>query len=139
GAIAAFRLQRENSCDGILWAAYDTPQQFSETEINFFTALAGQASLSVANANLFRSAEIGQQRMEAVINASPDPILVFNSDNRLLMMNPAARGATQLIMTDTSGSAVDEVLTHRALIEMIRNQEPAGAAPRELTMTGGKT
>ncbi len=139
GSIAAFRLQRENSSDGILWAAFDHPQQFSESDINFFTALAGQASLSVANANLFRSAEIGRQRMEAVINASPDPILIFNSENRLLMMNPAARESQQLIMTDLSGSVVDEVLTHRGLIDMIRTTEPSGNDNRELTMTGGKT
>ena len=139
GSLAAFRLQRENVSDGILWAAFENPQQFSETDISFFTALAGQASLAVANANLFQSVEIGRQRMEAVINSSPDPILVFNSNNRLLLLNPAAMEVPQLIMRNDSGAPVDEVVTNHILIEMIRQTTQGGSITRELTMTEGRT
>jgi two-component system phosphate regulon sensor histidine kinase PhoR len=139
GAFMAFRLQRENSTDGVLWAAFDTPQQFTDSDISFFTALAGQAALSVANTNLFRSAEIGRQRMEAVINSSPDPILVFTSGNQLLMMNPAAHEAPQLILHGERGAPVSEVLTNRTLIEMILTSGQCAEATQELTMPGGKT
>jgi PAS domain-containing protein len=46
--------------------------------------IAGQAALAAANARLFESAEIGRQRLAAILASSPDPVLVTDYRNRLL-------------------------------------------------------
>ena len=51
----------------VLWVAYDHPRNFSEEEIRFLTTLSGEAALAATSARLYATAEVGRQRMEAVL------------------------------------------------------------------------
>jgi PAS domain-containing protein len=52
--------------------------------------LASQAAVAAANARLFTNAEIGRQRLAAILASTPDPVLVTDQQNRLFLANPAA-------------------------------------------------
>ena len=86
----AVALRHENLFFGSLWVAYDQPHQFSEEEVRFLVTLGSQAALAAANARLFRTAEIGRQRLAAILASTPDPVLVTDQHDRLLLANPAA-------------------------------------------------
>jgi GAF domain-containing protein len=90
GALIALALRHENQYYGVLWVAYDEPHNFPEDEIRFLTTLAGQTALAAANSRLYMNAEIGRQRLAAILASTPDPVLVTDQQNELLLANPAA-------------------------------------------------
>lgn len=90
-AILAMALRHENIYYGALWLAYEKPHLFTDEEQRFLTTLATQASLATTNARLFMSAEIGRQRLEAILNSTADPVFVTDQRNQLLVINPAGR------------------------------------------------
>ena len=56
-ALLAVALRHENRYYGVVWAGYEQPRMFSDSDIRFVTTLAGQAALAVANAHLYLSVE----------------------------------------------------------------------------------
>ena len=118
-AILAMALRSEKKFYGTLWLAHDHPHQFSEDEVNFVATLASQAAMAAANASLFQTAEIGRQRLEAILISTPDPVLVTDHHNRLLLANPAAWHALGFSLENSIGQPVTEVITQRNLAELL--------------------
>lgn len=139
GAVLAYALRDENQMYGIIWAGFTSPQRFSDQDLQYFSALTGQATLSVGNANLFRLTEIGRQRLEAILNASPDPILVFDQNLQLQLLNSAAKELPNLIYNDLNAAPLEEVLAHKSLLDMISRIHQDETITREIVMPGGHT
>ncbi len=89
-SLIALALRHENRYYGVLWAAYNKQRVFSEADLRFITTLASQASLAVANIRLFLTVELSRRQLEAILNSTPDPVLVTDASNRLILANPAA-------------------------------------------------
>jgi PAS domain S-box-containing protein len=122
-ALLALALRHENTYYGALWMAYDHPHPFSEDELRFLTTLAGQAALAAANARLFQSAEIGRQRLAAILDSTPDPVLVTDHQNRLLLANPAAWQILELNSEGYragEGLPIEKVTQHKELVKLLR-------------------
>jgi PAS domain S-box-containing protein len=118
-AILAMALRGDKQFYGTLWLAYDNPHQFSEDELNFVATLTSQATLAAANASLFQTAEIGRQRLEAILTSSPDPVLVTDHHDRLILANPAAWHALGFSLENSIGQPVGEVITQKNLVELL--------------------
>ncbi len=123
-ALLALALYHESNFYGSLWLAFDQPHRFSEEELRFLTTLAGTAAMAVANASLFLSAEIGRQRLENILTSTPDPVLVTDHENRLLLANPAA----QQIMIDPNahpaGLPIGQVIAHPEILALLQATDP---------------
>lgn len=119
-AILALPLHHENIFYGALWLAYDAPHQFNEDEIRFLTTIAGQAALASANAKLFANAEIGRQRLAAILSSTPDPVLVTDYQGRLLLTNPAAWQVLGLPGGAVNGKSVDSIIQQPTLLDLLR-------------------
>ena len=89
-SLIALALRHENRYYGVLWAAYNKQRVFSDADLRFITTLASQASLAVANIRLFLTVELNRRQLEAILNSTPDPVLVTDASNRLILANPAA-------------------------------------------------
>ncbi|HUE99117.1 MAG TPA: ATP-binding protein [Anaerolineales bacterium] len=89
-SLIALALRHENRYYGVLWAAYNKQRVFSEADLRFITTLASQVSLAVANIRLFLTVELSRRQLEAILNSTPDPVLVTDASNRLILANPAA-------------------------------------------------
>jgi PAS domain S-box-containing protein len=118
-ALLAIALRHENRFFGALWVAYDQAHQFSEEEVRYLTTLAGQAALAAANARLFLTAESGRQRLEAILASTPDAVLVTDSQNRLSVINPAARQVLGLDPGASLGQPVDQVIQQVRLLSLL--------------------
>lgn len=118
-SLATVALRHENRFYGALWIAYDDPHVFSEEEIRFLNTLAGEAGLAAANARLYASAEIGRQRLEAVLASTPDPVLVTDHQNRIILSNPAAMQLPGLAESSLIGRTINEVIIHKELLELL--------------------
>jgi GAF domain-containing protein len=88
-ALLAVALRHENRYYGVVWAGYEQPRKFSDSDVRFVTTLAGQAALAVANAHLYLNVEASRRQLEAIINSTPDPVIVTDHRNRLLLANRA--------------------------------------------------
>ncbi|GAB4482619.1 MAG: hypothetical protein OHK0031_05300 [Anaerolineales bacterium] len=119
-SLIAFPLRYENHRYGVLWAAYDQPRLFSDSDVRFLTTLAGQAALAASNSHLFLSAEVGRQRLEAILASTPDPVLVTDQQNRLLLSNPAAWQTLGAGVGAGQGQPIERVIPHKALLEILQ-------------------
>lgn len=120
-ALLALALRHESMYYGALWIAYDKPHQFSDEEVRFLSTLASQAALAAANARLFLNAEIGRQRLAAILASTPDPVLVTDQQDRLLLANPAAWRVLGLGVEWDEGQPIDEVISQTELVELLRS------------------
>jgi PAS domain S-box-containing protein len=136
-SLMAVALRHENTYYGCLWVAYDHPHQFSEEEVRFLATLAGHAALAAANSRLFLNAEIGRQRLAAILASSPDAVLVTDQNDRLVLANPAAWQVLGLGGEADQGEPVEAVIAQPELVELLRSSTSEKQSV-ELTLPAGQ-
>jgi PAS domain S-box-containing protein len=137
GSVLAFALRHEMQYYGTLWVAYPTPRTFTEEEVRFLTTLAGQAALAASNARLYASAEIGRQRLEAILASTPDPVLVTDRQNHIMLSNPASLQLPGLASGSIQGKSMESVISQRDLLDLLRapdDEQPS----REIYFPNGR-
>ena len=134
GSLVALALHHENRYLGALWVAYEQPRNFTEEEIRFLGTLAGQAAIAVSNSLLYATAEIGRQRLEAVLVSTPEPVLVFDEQARLLLLNAAALQVPGLVLSAAPGRTIQETTAQQDLIQLILQPQANKLASREISM-----
>ena len=137
-ALLAVALRHEKRYYGVVWAGFDQPHVFTESDIRFVTTLAGQAALAVANARLFLNVEAARRQLEAILNSTPDPVLVTDSRNRLLLANVAANQALGTPARQDEHSPTEKIVKQRALFDLLQSssQEKQSA---EIVLPDGRT
>ena len=120
-ALLAVALRHESQYYGALWIAYDQPHTFPEEEVRFIATLGGYAALASANARLFSSAELGRQRLSAILASTPDPVLVTDQQNCLLLANPAAWRALGVGIDWDEGQPIERVVAQEKLLNLLRS------------------
>ena len=136
-ALMAVALYHENQYYGVLWAAFDEARQFSDEDVRFLSTLAGHAALAAANALLFRTAEVGRQRLAAILASTPDPVLVTDQENRLILANPAAKRALGATAIPAEGQPAERVIGQQELRELLQELE-SGKQSAEVLLPDGK-
>ncbi len=124
-ALLSIALRYENQYYGALWIAFDEPHVFTREEVQFFTTLASHTALAAAKTRLFWTTEYGRQRLAAILSSNPDPVIVTDEKDRLLLMNPAALQAFNLVDDTWSGKGVADVLGKPELVALLRSPQDA--------------
>jgi PAS domain S-box-containing protein len=137
-SLIALALRHENRYYGVLWAAYSQQHIFSEADLRFISTLASQASLAVANIRLFLTVELGRRQLEAILNSTPDPVLVTDAANRLILANPAAE--TVFGVTTRRGERPDfaKTIQVKGLSDLLRASSTERRSA-EISTPDGKT
>ncbi len=137
-ALLAVALRHEQRFYGVMWAAYEGPRNFTEADVRFITTLGGQAALAAANAHLFLTVEAGRRQLEAILNSSPDPILVTDPQNRLFLANPTARQVLNLPTANGVRPPIHEVIHQPVLLDLLATPS-AETRSAELTFHDERT
>lgn len=137
-ALIALALYHENTYYGALWIGYQKPKRFSQEEVRFLTTLAGEAAIAAANANLYATAEIGRRRLEAVLSSTPEPVMVFDDKDQLLLINPAAQQVPGLITTPTVGMNARDVIAPPDLAGLLTGPMELRTTTREVKLPNGR-
>jgi PAS domain S-box-containing protein len=137
GAIMIVALQHEQQYYGAIWLAYLEPHNFHDSEVRYIITMAGQAALAASNSSLFSKAEIGRKRLAAILASTPDPILVLDHQNKLLLSNPVARELLGLKEELGVGEELEEITSQQELIEML-NGTPSSSASKEVKLDDGR-
>jgi PAS domain S-box-containing protein len=137
-SLLAVALRHENRYYGAMWAAYDQPRTFSESDARFVTTLAGQAALATANAHLFLNVEASRRQLEAILNSTPDPVLVIDPQNRLMLANPAAARVVGVDIAKSSGQTLETLIQQKPLLNLLQ-AAPSEKQSAEIIFEGGRT
>ncbi len=132
-AILAIALRYEQRFLGVLYLIYNTPHIFTDEEVRYINTLALQMAMAAYTARLYFMAEVRHQRLTAVINASPDPILVTDNQERLILANTAA--FEQLPIQRQLNLPLEQALQSEELIHLLRRKDPTPYSA-ELTLNG---
>ena len=137
-SMIALALRHEGRYYGTLWAAYSQQHIFTESDLKFMTTLASQATLAIANIRLFMTVEVSRRQLEAILNSTPDPVLVTDASNRLILANPAAGQVFGVTIRRGERPEAEKTIQVKALIELLQ----ASSSERhsaEVGMPDGKT
>ncbi|MEI7989266.1 MAG: ATP-binding protein [Chloroflexota bacterium] len=125
-SIIAVALRHEQFYYGTLWVTYNHFSQLNDeaTDIRYLKTLAGQAAIAAANAHLYLSSEIERQRLVAILTSTPDPVLVTDQHNRLLLINQAARQIlTSSLPPSVSieeGKPIFDIIKQKEILDLLR-------------------
>ncbi len=135
-SLMAVALRNENRYFGVMWVGYAQSRIFSESDIRFMSTLAGQAALAAANNLLFRSTEVGRQRLAAILASTPDPVLVTDYASRLLLANPAAWQTLGAAVGTGEGKPIEQLINQKSLLEILQTNSADKLSAEVVTPTG---
>lgn len=137
GAILVVAIKHEQQYYGAIWLAYLEPHTFLDSEIRYIVTLAGQAALAATNASLFSRAEIGRKRLAAILASTPDPILVLDHQDRLLLTNPVAAKLLKIEANAGIGEEIEKITDQQTLIDLLA-ESVGGRSSKELKFDDGR-
>jgi PAS domain S-box-containing protein len=137
-SLIAIALRHENRFYGVLWAAYNQQRIFSEADIRFISTLASQAALAVTNIRLFMTVEVSRRQLEAILNSTPDPVLVTDASNRMILANPAAGNVFGITIRRGEKPDLERTIQVKPLNELLLSSS-AERRSAEIRMPDGKT
>jgi PAS domain S-box-containing protein len=138
-AIVTLPLWRSNRALGVIWLGYPEARRFSDSEVDLLVTLAGQAAVFLENVGLYDTAEGGRKRLQAVLSSTIDAVLVTDSQNRILLCNPAAEAAFGLSSGDAAGRPADEVITDPIVVDLLTERGDPVVRTAEVLMPDGRT
>jgi len=77
---------------GLLVLVHEQPGYFKAEHQLLLQAIAGQAAIAVENARLYANVAQERQTLTAILQSAAEPIIVFDADGSLTLLNPAAEG-----------------------------------------------
>src|SRR5512147_1651474 len=137
-SLIALALRHEARYYGVLWAAYNKQRIFNESDLRFISTLASQASLAVTNIRLFLTVELSRRQLEAILNSTPDPVLVTDASNRLILANPAAGNLFNVTIRHGERPDFEKTIQVKGLREVLQASSSERRSA-ELTLEDGKT
>lgn len=129
-------LRRRQRIIGVLTLVRDEPHQFSESDLPLLEAIAGQAAIALENAQLFRQTEQERIKLSAIINSTQDAVLVTNSANETLLINPAAKEILGLQRDPVPNQPLDQLTDN---LELLRILSPNSPSSGEVPLPDGRT
>ena len=138
-SLVAIALKNEKRYHGVLWAAYNKQHIFTDAEIQFISTLASQAALAVTNIRLYLTVEVSRRQLEAILNSTPDPVLVTDAANRLILANPAAAHVFDVKIGKDDHPYIEKTIQVKALNELLSSSSSTERRSAEVNMPDGKT
>ena len=95
-----------NEVIGLLFVGAETEEIFTEDQVRLLYTVANQASISIQRLRTLLAAE--QQHLENLVENLPEGVLLLDTNQRILLANPAAWKYLALMQNKAAGS----ILTH---------------------------
>ena len=111
-------------------------RNFAREDMTVMMALADYAAIAIDNAQLYQRTEAERRQLETILTQTDSGVLVLDPENRLILINRAARQAYG-IDGEVLGRSVVEAIDDPELLSLIR---APGSQPRreELTVRDGR-
>ena len=123
GAIMALALKGENHAYGVYWLGYEKPHVFSQEEIDFARAICNEVAAGLDRMRLLEEAENERERLKAILEATPDAVLFFDANGRLILVNQAASALDGVLGRLEIGAKSEQILRNTALQRLLQEAE----------------
>lgn len=114
---------------------------FDSNDTRALSALGGYATIAINNANMYNEIERERNILSAIVEQNSDPVIVVDEEDRVLLLNAAARsvlsvsGETKLV-----GKLLTELTDDASLLDLARaNHDTAEQSETELKLANGAT
>jgi PAS domain S-box-containing protein len=94
--------------------------------------------LAVANIRLFLAVEASRRQLETILNSTPDPVLVTDASNRLILANPAASQLFGMMIRRGERQDLERTIQIKPLYELLQASSENGRT-EEVNMPNGRT
>lgn len=139
-ALTAFALYSPNRFQGVFWLVFRRENSLAQTELDLLRTLAGQAAVLVENARLYATSEGGRRRLSAVLSSTTDAVIVTDSTDRILIINPAMEHSFGLKATEARNRLVRDVITNAELAAALSTSNSSGGVSTlEVPLENGRT
>jgi len=107
-----------------------------QDDVTVIMAMADYAAIAIENAQLYNRTEAERSKLETILTQTENGVIVFDNENRLLLINYAAREALN-VNGDFIGRSAVEAFDEPLLLELLRSPGPT---PRreEITLSDGR-
>lgn len=125
---------------GIAWIAFVQPRRTFETERRLIHLILSQAAVFIARARLYEAALAEREQLRAVLESSPDVLMLIDGRGNLLYLNPAAERFLGLPASQALGQPIAPLLRDAELHELLNEQIPPGQIrSREFRRADGRS
>ena len=113
---------------------------FTNNELYLLSALADYAAIAIENARLFQETESEHRRLQAILSRTADAVIITDEENRIILLNQAAKNAFCPDSEVTAGQPLADVVSNQDLIELF-NQATGDSPPvrAEIPLDGDRT
>lgn len=139
-ALGIFPIHSGEDLLGIAWIAFAQPQRVMGTEQPLIRLILSQTAVFIARARLYEAVLAERERLRAVLESSPDVLLLIDGRGDLLYLNPAAERFLGLPASRALGQPVALLLKDPELRELLNEQvSPRQIRSREFRRADGRT
>ena len=100
---------------------------FRDHYVLLLSLLADYASNAIENARLYHESEHERVQLETMLDNIDDGVVVLDSDQRIMLINPAARRAFGLGLSDLSHQNIFDVVQHQDMRALVGSIEESSA------------
>ncbi|TFH34897.1 MAG: sensor histidine kinase, partial [Anaerolineales bacterium] len=121
-ALTSVPLLHEERFVGALWLGYQQPHVFTPDEVRLLTILSGQLGIAVSNTRLYHRVEQERSRLTAVLETTPDAVILIDQEGRISLANPAAEMVLTGKAHEVIGREAQEVIQAEELKQLLKDQ-----------------
>lgn len=117
--IMGMPVQSKETFLGALWIAHHKPHTYKPAELDLLSIITGQLETSVTNVRLYQIAEQERMRLGAVLQATPDAVIVTDGKGNISLANPASESVLRGRAQEAVGKPAAEWLTEPELADFL--------------------
>ncbi len=122
-ALTSVPLSHEDEFVGALWLGYQQSHVFSPDEVRLLTILTGQLGIAVSNTRLYQRVEQERSRLTAVLETTPDAVILIDQDDRISLANPAAESVLTASASEVIGARANNVIKAKELTDLLADEQ----------------
>ena len=113
---------------------------FDSNDTRALSALGGYATIAINNANIYTDIEQQRVTLSVVVDQIDDPVLVIDPEDKLLLLNKAAREVFELPEAKVVGHPINKLLKNEEAVEFImQDQSDQAQTTAEIQGADGRT
>ena len=122
-AVLSVPIWRQDQVQGVITLVHDQPRPWGSDETNMVDAIGRQIGGALANAQLYETAVRNEARLRTMLRSVADGLLVFDTNDQLLLINPAAERLFAFYPADRGGARQAAALLWAWLQRQTESQE----------------
>lgn len=118
----------------------EKPRSFTPHDVRLLCALADYAAIALENARLYNETETGRRKLEGVLQAAEEVIIILDPEMRVILCNPAAIATLRLPAEGITGQKIQQLVSHNTLLDLFwKASRVQKSYHAEVWIPGGRT